>query len=964
MNAHGFFKRGLLSFLVSALIGSLALLPSTAGERTSFAPITATEGKSSTRNSPATFDLYCMHPIQILAPSGGQSESFFVIEARNIANITGEVDLEVNSETRILTARIKPRKVLLEGKRGIAKAKVYVERRGKLADGKPCWIKVTGRRGNESHRIWLKLEVRASLPQVELSRGPLFKGHGYIEPKLVPYVGKSIRWHISVRNLGALEDTYALRCDTSIPCKTVFRNLRGKPVKSISLPGTTRNLLFSKPSELSVDIGPLSGIESIQEKKSIKAIIYVGPGKHTKRKARLQVELFNPGLLYCANANNGLRPHSHQVMPGEKTTFLLHVSNLEKVKTDVRLSLNRIPQGWNCDLMRKRLKNLKPGETRQVLLRLEAPPNAKSGDKVGVEVTARTSKGYTEKVNVTAEVTETRNIYFFSIDSMDPEYLYLNRKGTSSGQPGDWLMPNLRAFLKDSVNFANADVYLPSATDMNHTNALAGTYTGTQGIYMVGGTYKGFTEHDEVLFDSNTMDLMKYGVDGKPIERVFEVAKKATGGRALCGFWSNKNWLSELEGERGVDIVGHSERWPLFFKPPWKYKFAGDPIIDSNPRDPASAPIRSCIHSPAVSAKAVVIPTVLGQFDIITGLRLLSVPVSLIFGKTPGVHAEDRYIAESFFRSIIEEDPDVCYVNIADLDNTGHFTGASWSNREWKRGKTDDLSDDENIYSPWLRRDECLDIAREADDLFGAFIRLLKERGVYENSIIVVLSDHGMENMKDPKKGYEIIDLREILRDRGILLKEQYHEAGGTELNMIWCPDAKLTARIEKILEEYTVHDPVLGKLRPLTVVNRKEMREGVDFGKHGRIRPMELYSVKWIENPSPEGHVWPDLFIFPLYNYQIMAHGDAITTGINNVGFTIGINVAEEMKFGFPASHGGLQTRRMLLLFKPPPGIKSGYKVSENVEIGDIAPTMYRLMGWEEPECVDGKPLPLILAE
>jgi len=42
-------------------------------------------------------------------------------------------------------------------------------------------------------------------------------------------------------------------------------------------------------------------------------------------------------------------------------------------------------------------------------------------------------------------------------------------------------------------------VYLPSATDMNHTNALAGTYTGTQGLYMVGGTFRGFTEHDEVI---------------------------------------------------------------------------------------------------------------------------------------------------------------------------------------------------------------------------------------------------------------------------------------------------------------------------------------------------------------------------------------------------------------------------------------------------------------------------------
>ncbi len=960
MNIHKFLRRRLLPFFAYLTVASLSLLPSAAAGIPSLLPAQTTKTKSGFNEIAATFDLYSMHPTQILPPSGPKSETFLMAEARNITDVSGEVHLRTESETRLITTKVEPSKVLLNGKKSSAKVKVHVRRKGRLTDGKPCWIKLTGRRGNESHRIWLKVEVRASYPQVELSRGPVLRGHGYLEPKLVPYVGKLVRWHISVKNLGALEDTYPLKCETSIPCKTVFRNLQGKPVKSVTLPGRTRNLLFAKPRELMVDIMPLSSFKDTEEKRKVKVAITVGPGRHSSQRGRIELELFNPGLLYCANASNGLRPHAHQVMPGEKTTFLLHLSNTENVKTDVTISANGAPQQWDCKLDRSVLKNLKPGETKHVLLNLRAPRRSRPGEKAEVEITARSTSGRTEKAKVTAELTETRNIYFWAIDSMDPEYLYLSRKGTGRGRKGDWLMPNIRAFLRDSINYRNTDAYLPSATDMNHTNALAGTYTGTQGIYMVGGTYKGFTEHDEVLVVPNTMDLMKYGKEGKPIERVFEVAKEETSGKALCGFWSNKNWLAELEGGRGVDIIGHSERWPLFFKPPWKYRFAGDPKTDSNPEDPVSAPIRSCFHSPATGAKAVVIPTILGQFDIVTGLQLFSVPIALLFGKIPGMHAEDRYIASSFFRSIIEEDPDVCYINLGDLDNTGHFTGASWSLSEWKPGKTEDTSDDENVYSPWLRRDECIDIAREADALFGSFIRLLKERGVYENSIIVVLSDHGMENMKDPKKGYEVIDLREILRDKGIVFKEQYEESGGTELSMIWCPDLSLTARIEKILEKHTVCDPILGKVRPLIVVNRKEMRQGVEFGKHGRVRPMELYSEKWIENPSPEGHIWPDLFVFPLYNYQIMAHGDSITTGINNVGLTIGINAAEEVKFGFPAAHGGLQTQHIPLLFKPPDGCRAGYEVAQNVEIGDIAPTIYRLMGWKEPECVDGKPLPL----
>ncbi|MBK5092325.1 MAG: alkaline phosphatase family protein, partial [Actinobacteria bacterium] len=589
------------------------------------------------------------------------------------------------------------------------------------------------------------------------------------------------------------------------------------------------------------------------------------------------------------------------------------------------------------------------------------PPGAAVGDRLDMTVSAESSLGRSEESSVAVEITDVRNIYYWAVDSMDPQYLYLDSAGTGPGREGDWLMPNTRAFLKNGVNYKNARVYLPSATDMNHTNALAGTYTGTQGIYMVGGTYVDFTKHDEVVAGPNTMELMRCGEDGEQIQRVYEVAKDVTDGEALCGFWSNKNWLADLEGERSVDIVGHSERWPLFFKPPWKYTNAGDPKTDDNPKDNMSASARSLFHSD--NSAEVTIPTVLGQFDMLFGLRMLSMPITLLFAKTPGMHAEDRYITDMFFRSIEEEDPDVSYINVADLDNTGHFTGASWPQDEWLTSNPKNLSRDENKYNPYMRREECLDICREADALFGDFVRLLKERGVYDDSTIVILSDHGMENMKDRKKGYEIVDLRQILREQGLVYKEDYFESGGTEINFIWCEDPKKLSAIDKILEEFTVDDKELGKVRPLTVVDRKEMEQGKDFGKFGRVRPMELYSEYWIEHPDePNGHKWPDLFIFPLYNYQIEAHGDVLSTGVNAVGFTIGFTMPESVLLGFPAAHGGLQTSYIPLIFKAPAGYegyKGGSEYEKEVEVGSISPTIYEIMGWEAPACVDKGPLP-----
>jgi len=79
-------------------------------------------------------------------------------------------------------------------------------------------------------------------------------------------------------------------------------------------------------------------------------------------------------------------------------------------------------------------------------------------------------------------------------------------------------------------------------------------------------------------------------------------------------------------------------------------------------------------------------------------------------------------------------------------------------------------------------------------------------------------------------------------------------------------------------------------------------------------------------------------------------------------VGFNLGINVPESILVAMPGAHGGLQTSYMPLLLKVPAGYegyKGGSEFKGEIEVGDIAPTIYRIMGWEAPGCVDGKPLP-----
>jgi Type I phosphodiesterase / nucleotide pyrophosphatase len=914
-------------------------------------------GASPPAYEPATFDLFSMFPQQFLSPSTGRTMTWMPLETRNIADVAEWTWLTAQSESPYFSALVMPPLVRTSGAGSVAKSWVLVCCSPSTPDGTIGYIKVTGVRGSEQHRVWLKVTALASQPQLENSPGDLLTGQGYKDPTLQAYTGESLSWCLAATNQGGTMDTYTLSYESDFPCEVKFVSTGGAEIGQVTVAGRTHNYLYSTPVYFYAEVTPTAALPKNQP---LDVTFILGPGVYSASTSKVTVQVMNPGMVYCANDMDGMRPHAHQVMAGETTSFMFHVTNLDASAAGISLAVSGDAGDWDVGLDKDMITGLPAKASEQVVLKAIPSPTAAVGDRLDLTMTATSSLGAVESVDIAAEVTDVRNVYYFSIDSMDPEYLYLNRAGTGPGSEGDWLMPNLRAFMGDGVNYSDARVYLPSATDMNHTNALAGTYTGTQGLYMVGGTFIEFTEHDEVISAANSMDLMRYGPEGKPLERIYEVAKEETGGKSLTGFWSNKNWLADIEGEKTVDIVGHSARYPLFFPAPYKYSAAGDPPTDENPSDPLSGPFSACFYTD--TTREVLVPALLGQFNLLLGLGLYVMPISLIIGRTPGNHCEDSNLMDSFMRSIIEEDPDVCYVNAADLDNTGHFTGSSWTTDEWDTKGTAGAVDDVSMFSPWMRRDDCLDITREVDLLFAQFIQLLKERGVYDNSIIVVLSDHGMENMKDYRNGYEVLDLRRILRERGLLLNEDYYEGGGTEINFIWCDDSAKLQAIEEILEGYTVDDPVLGAVQPLIVINREETISGVDYDELGHVRPMELYSEFWVDHPDePDGHLWPDLFIFPRYNYNVAAHGQVLASAINPVGLTLG-NVPDSVQVGFPGAHGGLQTAHMPLIFKAPSGWSAyapGTAVTDEVEIGDITPTIYRILGWEPPPCVDGEPLP-----
>jgi hypothetical protein len=901
----------------------------------------------------ATFDLFSMFPKQMLAPSAGATFTFMFLDTRNIVDSTEVVSLSAQCDSSYFSACIFPCKVAPQGANGTACSFVFVNCRADTPDGTVCWIKVTGKRGTEQHHVWLEVTALASKPQLDKSSGDLGTGQGYKDPDLLPFAGKPLVWNVGATNHGFLEDTYPLGCESDFPCSVRFLDSAGNPITSVKVRGLTRNYLYPTAVNFKAEVTPTGPLPKNQP---LNVRFVLGPGAFSSGVSKLPVQVIDAGSLFCVNDTGGWKPRAHQVMAGEATSFLLHASNRGTTPADFSLTVSGGAPGWDVGLDHPLLNALQPGETREATLTVKAPAGAGIGTRLDLGVHAASSLGATDDVAVATEVTNVRNVYYWSIDSMDPSYLYMNRAGTGPGSDGDWLMPNIHAFLSDCVDYTSARDYLPSATDMNHTNALAGTYSGTSGIYTVGGGYAGFDQHDDVLAIPNTVDLMRYGPDGKPLERIYEVAKKETGGKSLNEFVTNKNWLGELEAGRNVDILCHSEKFPLFFPGPYKYT-AGDPKSDTDPWDPLSGPFTAAIYSDIT--REVTIPTLLGQFNFLIGLGISLLPVEQYFGMAPGAHAEDRYLNSEYMRTVIEEDPDVSYMNIADLDNTGHVTGASWDFSEWDTKGTPQVWDDVSKYNPWMRRDECLDIERENDLQFADFMNLLKTRGVYDNSIIVLFSDHSMENLKDPGKGFQVIDLRQVLRAGGFVYNEDFRESGGAG-SFVWSADPSKTAAMELALRNYTVNDPLEGVVHPFIVVNRQEMKDGKDFGALGKILPMELYSEWWINHPEA-GQLWPDLFVFQTNHYDLVIHGNMLATGFNPVGMSLG-NLPDSVQIGFPATHGGLTTDQIPLVFKAPkgwPGFTPGAVVSSAVRIGDITPTIYQIMGWAAPACVNGTPLP-----
>ncbi len=627
------------------------------------------------------------------------------------------------------------------------------------------------------------------------------------------------------------------------------------------------------------------------------------------------VETMRPGrMLDAANAVGAAGYHRHLVRPGLATTYLLRIYNSGKGKAVIELEVTSDSQGWSVSVEKSKLE-LAAGEKQYVQLTVRPESSMPAGRIAAILVRAKSSAGASEEITLEAETTLKRKIYYISIDSLGPEYLKLNARGTGPGKAGDWLMPNLHAFLEQGLFFPNHQAHLPAATDMNHASYLSGAYPGQHGLYSVQVLMFGFDQKGWAIWRSTPHDLMYYGPEGKPVTTIFNVVKDpALGGNpsAFAAYVSGKDWVPE------------HYRNPVF---------GLDRIATVTD------------HPDYVAASAHVIKP--GE-----GIRLMLEARTHKLNRPDFALWEDIYTADQALRVIDNEDPDVIYILLGGVDEAGHFFGSGKDPSEWdEHGTPDDLSDDTSRINRNANRLGIIKTVKSADEQLGRLLEHLKERGEYDQAYIVVESDHNMET-----NSFVGPPLHKIAPASGYSKRKDYYLFTGSQLGMLFMrrDDPAALAKIEKTLEDYRWTSPITGRTEcPVIVLDREEMKTGIDRATGEQVTPpRELYSEYYIEHSKPGGLRWPDLFLFPKANLQFPSIG----AGFGNIGLGV-------LPFDIPpftvyvGGHGAPSTQPALLAIKGP-GIPAG-KVEPIVSHpADVAPILYRLEGYQIPDSVQIKPL------
>jgi predicted AlkP superfamily pyrophosphatase or phosphodiesterase len=310
-------------------------------------------------------------------------------------------------------------------------------------------------------------------------------------------------------------------------------------------------------------------------------------------------------------------------------------------------------------------------------------------------------------------------LIYIAIDGLNPKYLDLDAKGLREGKDGDWLMPNIRAFLRDSFWYRDAKAFLPAATDMNHLNAMAGTSTGQTGVIGVWAQPLSWDDNGEVVIAHSDLSFARDD-KGRPVDTIFHAWKrKWPDSRTLLV--TGKEWVGEMFRKEKpgtcVDILVTGPRHPDYIKAPERESLA-DPENDRDAScDPESGHLGMFSGSMRPSRSWTRMYT--GQGGLLTK--------QMEFFAEHFPH--DRWIVDSTLEIFRREDPELAYILLAQCDDAGHCIGNAPDPSEFTEvnppyeppSGCEDRPEYQLVSrrNPLLFKEAILDVIRDVDIQFG-----------------------------------------------------------------------------------------------------------------------------------------------------------------------------------------------------------------------------------------------------
>ena len=536
-----------------------------------------------------------------------------------------------------------------------------------------------------------------------------------------------------------------------------------------------------------------------------------------------------------------------------------------------------------------------------------------------------------------------KKLIFIAIDALHPKYFELDAKGLSGGSEGNWLMPNIHAFLKKSLWYRNAKAYLPAATDMNHLNVLAGTSSAQTGIISVWAQPTGWDENGEAIVTRTSMSFARDD-KGRPVDTLFQAWKRRWPDSKTM-LITGKEWVGEMfsgnRGASGVDILVTGPNHPDYLKPP-KREGLADPHTDLDAAcDPESTHLGFFGGSMRTS-------------DVMTRLyagqgSLLTWQMEHFANHFP----HDSWIVDSTLEIFKRDKPDMAYILLAQCDDAGHAIGCAWDPSEFIKinppYEPPDGCENRPEYqlvssrNKLLFKEAILDVIRDVDIQFGRLMAGLQSQGVLDEAKVILLSDHSAENhlYSDDFSSTDCVGLLEsagILEKRGILEKKEMYAFSVSSYGVLyWRENKEKVSRAKAVLLAHQALNPQTGVREcPWWVLDRDDMKNGIE----GVCLPGELYHNYYTDIDKEKTLIWPDLIILAKNGWQIPVYNGQIpNVGIKAPTWSPPWRV-------YNGGHGSVDTLPIVAAISIPGG-KTGTH-DRPIRIADLGVTAAALLGLE----------------